>query len=131
MSNNSAKLVTSNGGVTASEASVVPGGLVAAHDRLRDLEALFLGGPLRSANEAKCFSTETLLDVLMVLYNECCNSSLRKEKTVSDFIELGKTKRILTFHKKRQGRRRLALKKRVNFLESQSPNIGDFLSRYY
>ena len=90
MSNNSAKLVTSNGGVTASEASVVPGGLVAAHDRLRDLEALFLGGPLRSANEAKCFSTETLLDVLMVLYNECCNSSLRKEKTVSDFIELVK-----------------------------------------
>lgn len=42
-----------------------------------------------SANQAKCFSTETLLDVLMVLYNECCNSSLRKEKTVSEFIELG------------------------------------------
>merc|ERR1719225_2108158 len=55
-----------------------------------DLEALFLGGPLVSVNEAKCFSTETLLDVLMVLYNECCNSSLRKEKTVSDFIELVK-----------------------------------------
>merc|ERR1719225_740402 len=55
-----------------------------------DLEALFLGGPLVSVNEAKCFSTETLLDVLMVLYNECGNSSLRKEKTVSEFIELVK-----------------------------------------
>merc|ERR1719225_447037 len=55
-----------------------------------DLEALFLGGPLISSNEAKCFSTETLLDVLMVLYNECGNSSLRKEKTVSEFIELVK-----------------------------------------
>jgi len=57
---------------------------------MRDLEALFLGGPLISSNEAKCFSTETLLDILMVLYNECCNSSLRKEKTVSEFIELVK-----------------------------------------
>ena len=53
--------------------------LLTAFDRLRELEALFLGGPLVSVNEAKCFSTETLLDVLMVLYNECCNSSLRKD----------------------------------------------------
>jgi hypothetical protein len=29
---------------------------------------------------------------LMVLFNECCNSSLRKEKTVTEFIELGKSK---------------------------------------
>lgn len=35
----------------------------------------------------QCFSTETLLDVLLVLYDECCNSSLRREKTVSDFVE--------------------------------------------
>ena len=64
-----------------------------ALDRLRELEALFLGGPLMSSatnHQAKSFSTETLLDVLMVLYNECCNSSLRKEKTVSEFIEFGK-----------------------------------------
>ena len=58
-------------------------------ERLRLLEALFLGGPI-SAHEAKCFSTETLLDVLLVLFTECYNSSLRKEKTVTDFIELGK-----------------------------------------
>ena len=71
-----------------------------AIERLQQLEALFLGGPIMSSattnSEAKCFSTETLLDVLMVLYNECCNSSLRKEKTVSEFIELGK-KQILFF----------------------------------
>jgi hypothetical protein len=33
-------------------------------DRLRALEALFLEGPV-NAHEAKCFSTETLLDVLV------------------------------------------------------------------
>ena len=58
-------------------------------ERLRLLEALFLGGPI-SAHEAKCFSTETLLDVLLVLFSECYQSSLRKEKTVTEFIELGK-----------------------------------------
>ena len=58
-------------------------------ERLRLLEALFLGGPI-SAHEAKCFSTETLLDVLLVLFSECCQSSLRKEKTVTEFIDLGK-----------------------------------------
>lgn len=35
-------------------------------------------------------SVEALLDCLIVLYDECCNSSLRREKTVSDFIELVK-----------------------------------------
>jgi serine/threonine-protein kinase MRCK len=60
-------------------------------ERLRNLESVFLEGPV-NAHEAKCFSTETLLDVLMVLFNECCNSSLRKEKTVTEFIELGKSK---------------------------------------
>ena len=58
-------------------------------ERLRLLEALFLGGPI-SAHEAKCFSTETLLDVLLVLFSECHQSSLRKEKTVTEFIDLGK-----------------------------------------
>lgn len=55
--------------------------------RLKQLEALFLGGPLVAKEQS--FSIETLLDVLLVLYDECCNSSLRKEKTVSDFIEFG------------------------------------------
>jgi serine/threonine-protein kinase MRCK len=52
-------------------------------------EVLFLGGPI-SAHEAKCFSTETLLDVLLVLFSECNQSSLRKEKTVTEFIDLVK-----------------------------------------
>lgn len=56
-------------------------------NRLRQLEAIFLGGPIQG--QRKCFSIETLLDVLLVLFDECNNSSLRREKTVSDFIEFG------------------------------------------
>ncbi|XP_014282082.1 serine/threonine-protein kinase Genghis Khan isoform X1 [Halyomorpha halys] len=56
--------------------------------RLRQLEALFLGGPILA--QGQCFSIETLLDILLVLYDECCNSSLRREKTVSDFIQFAK-----------------------------------------
>jgi hypothetical protein len=73
--------------------AVVPAGngksLKDGDERLRELEALFLEGP-ESAHEAKALSTETLLDILLILFNECCNSSLRKEKTLTDFIELGK-----------------------------------------
>ncbi|CAH2098662.1 unnamed protein product [Euphydryas editha] len=32
-------------------------------------------------------SVETLLDMLLVLYDECCNSSLRREKAIADFIQ--------------------------------------------
>ncbi|XP_054256943.1 serine/threonine-protein kinase MRCK alpha-like isoform X2 [Macrosteles quadrilineatus] len=56
--------------------------------RLRQLEAIFLGGPIQG--QGRCFSIETLLDILIILYDECCNSSLRREKTVSDFIEFVK-----------------------------------------
>ena len=65
---------------------------VAADGRMAELEALFLGGPLMAGNMhgAKSFSIETLLDILVVLFDECSNSSLRREKTVSEFIELGK-----------------------------------------
>lgn len=41
-------------------------------------------------NPGKTLSVEALLDALLVLYDECCNSSLRREKTVNDFIELVK-----------------------------------------
>jgi hypothetical protein len=107
MSNNSAKVTTQPvNGVTEAVAVIPTAASTASNsnavavnntaiERLQQLESLFLGGPIMSSatatSEAKCFSTETLLDVLMVLYNECCNSSLRKEKTVSEFIELGKT----------------------------------------
>ncbi|XP_077284001.1 serine/threonine-protein kinase gek [Arctopsyche grandis] len=53
--------------------------------RLKQLEGLFLGGPVQGRGHS--FSIETLIDVLLVLYDECCNSSLRREKTVSDFID--------------------------------------------
>ncbi|KAK5640191.1 hypothetical protein RI129_011002 [Pyrocoelia pectoralis] len=56
--------------------------------RLRQLESLFLGGPVHAKGQS--FSIETLIDVLIILYDECCNSSLRREKTVSDFIEFVK-----------------------------------------
>lgn len=71
-----------------SELTVVAMPGMAGESRLRQLEALFLGGPVQARGQ--CFSIETLIDVLLVLYDECCNSSLRREKTVSDFIEFGK-----------------------------------------
>lgn len=58
--------------------------------RLRQLEFLFIGGPVQGEGRVShTFSIETLIDILLVLYDECCNSSLRREKTVSDFIEFG------------------------------------------
>jgi len=58
-----------------------------ALDRLRCLEELFLNGVARSNGQA--FSIETLLDILIVLYDECCSSTLRREKSVSEFVKLG------------------------------------------
>ena len=76
---------------TASGGGGVMAAAVSGEDRLKELERVFAGGP-ESAHEAKAFSTETLLDILLILFNECCNSSLRKEKTVTDFIEIGRTR---------------------------------------
>merc|ERR1740128_1510269 len=56
---------------------------------MRELENLFLQGPYNSGSLADnaAFSVETLLDILVVLLDECSSSSLRREKTVSDFLE--------------------------------------------
>lgn len=54
-------------------------------ERIRELEQMFLGGPVLGSGKA--FTVEGLIDVLVVLYDECCNSSLRKEKTMTNFIE--------------------------------------------
>ncbi|CRL04166.1 CLUMA_CG017277, isoform A [Clunio marinus] len=43
---------------------------------------------LSNETSSKILSVESLLDCLIVLYDECQNSSLRREKTVSDFLEL-------------------------------------------
>ncbi|XP_033150675.1 serine/threonine-protein kinase Genghis Khan-like, partial [Drosophila busckii] len=36
------------------------------------------------------FSIDALLDTFILLYDECSNSSLRREKSVSDFLKLAK-----------------------------------------
>lgn len=70
--------------------------------RLRQLESIIIENGASSillgtatdglitTSPGKSMSVETLLDCLLVLYDECCNSSLRREKTVTDFIELVK-----------------------------------------
>lgn len=71
-----------------------------AEVRVKELEALFLKGPLTRApipDGPTAFSIETLLDILIVLYDECCNSSLRREKTVEDFLAFGKTIKNVKF----------------------------------
>lgn len=80
-------------------------GAVSGLKRLHQLDSLIIenGGTnglgLLDASDAiqasvggnkKSVSVEGLLDCLLVLYDECCNSSLRREKTVSDFIDLVK-----------------------------------------
>ncbi|XP_076803724.1 serine/threonine-protein kinase MRCK alpha-like isoform X2 [Clavelina lepadiformis] len=57
-------------------------------NRLKALEHMVLGGGDDDNDE--WFSIESLLDLLIVLFDECCQSTLRKEKTVSDFIERAK-----------------------------------------
>ncbi|XP_058605883.1 serine/threonine-protein kinase MRCK alpha isoform X4 [Onychostoma macrolepis] len=53
--------------------------------RLKKLEKLILDGPVQS--NGQCFSVETLLDVLICLYDECINSPLRREKNIAEFLE--------------------------------------------
>ncbi|XP_062557470.1 serine/threonine-protein kinase Genghis Khan isoform X2 [Armigeres subalbatus] len=69
--------------------------VISASARLRELESLIIDNVTSNNNlnsaglsSEKFLSIETLLDCLLVLYDECCNSSLRREKTVSDFIEM-------------------------------------------
>ncbi|XP_019630761.1 PREDICTED: serine/threonine-protein kinase MRCK alpha-like isoform X5 [Branchiostoma belcheri] len=57
-----------------------------AEERLRRLEDLFSNGP----KEGESLSIESLLDILLVLYDECCGSTLRREKSVSEFVEWAK-----------------------------------------
>lgn len=54
---------------------------------MKKLEKLFLDGPVKS--NGQCFSVETLLDVLICMYDECNNSPLRREKNITEFLEWG------------------------------------------
>lgn len=77
-------------------------GAVSGLKRLHQLDSLIIengesNSLLSDPSEAgvqtsgkKSVSVEGLLDCLLVMYDECCNSSLRREKTVSDFIDLVK-----------------------------------------
>lgn len=56
--------------------------------RLKKLEKLILDGPAQS--NGQCLSVETLLDILVCLYDECNNSPLRREKNIMEFLEWGK-----------------------------------------
>ncbi|KAG7461121.1 hypothetical protein MATL_G00206600 [Megalops atlanticus] len=56
--------------------------------RLKKLEKLILDGPAQS--NGQCFSVETLLDILICLYDECNNSPLRREKNVLEFLDWAK-----------------------------------------
>ena len=78
-------------------ASVMAADLSPVERRLKQLERLLLtsgeDGAVTSATSSPSTSTitisvETLLDALLVLYDECFTSALRREKTVSDFLEL-------------------------------------------
>ncbi|KAG8182959.1 hypothetical protein JTE90_003336 [Oedothorax gibbosus] len=53
-----------------------------------ELDSIFYKS--HTGKNGRSISVETLVDSLVVLYDECCNSSLRREKTVSNFIELVK-----------------------------------------
>ncbi|XP_052270982.1 serine/threonine-protein kinase MRCK alpha-like isoform X3 [Dreissena polymorpha] len=54
--------------------------------RLKKLEGLYLGGVLNSGGTA--LSLETLLDILIVLYDECQSPALRREKRISEFVDI-------------------------------------------
>lgn len=59
--------------------------------RLKQLEELVLAGPARAGGQ--CLSVETLLDVLVCLFDECNNSPLRREKNILEFLDWGKKKK--------------------------------------
>uniref|UniRef100_H3C824 Serine/threonine-protein kinase MRCK alpha n=1 Tax=Tetraodon nigroviridis TaxID=99883 RepID=H3C824_TETNG len=56
--------------------------------RLKKLEKLVLDGP--AASNGQCLSVESLLDVLVCLYDECNNSPLRREKNILEFLDWAK-----------------------------------------
>ena len=60
---------------------------MAAEERLKELENIYLSGVQRSNGGA--VSIETLLDTFILLYDECYNSTLRREKNVTEFVEFG------------------------------------------
>ena len=56
-------------------------------ERFRELQELF-STAVNGRNSA--IAWESLLDTLLLLYNECNSSVLRREKNVLEFLEFGK-----------------------------------------
>ena len=54
---------------------------------------LFSGGVQNS--HGTTLSMETLLDILIVLYDECQTPSLRREKRISEFVDFGRYNRAV------------------------------------
>ncbi|PVD25745.1 hypothetical protein C0Q70_13405 [Pomacea canaliculata] len=61
---------------------------MSVEERLKKLEQLFLNGVKKSNGLA--LSVETLLDVFLVLYDECSSSTLRREKNISEYVEFAR-----------------------------------------
>jgi len=55
--------------------------------RIKELEELYIGGVLNSDHQS--LSIETLLDILLVLFDECQGSTLRRERNVNGFLTYG------------------------------------------
>ena len=53
------------------------------------LDAVFLHRGSQQDARDTYYSVETLLDSLMVLYQECCSSSMRRERNIAEFVESG------------------------------------------
>ncbi|KAL8613630.1 hypothetical protein ACOMHN_022049 [Nucella lapillus] len=61
---------------------------MSAEERLKKLERLYLEGVANSKGLA--LSIETLLDVFLVLYDECNSAALRREKNIAEFVEFAR-----------------------------------------
>ncbi|XP_060704471.1 serine/threonine-protein kinase MRCK alpha-like isoform X2 [Hemiscyllium ocellatum] len=60
---------------------------MSAEVRLKKLEKMILDGPRRNG---AAVSVETLLDIIICLYDECSSSPLRREKNITEFLEWAK-----------------------------------------
>ncbi|XP_041043203.1 serine/threonine-protein kinase MRCK alpha-like [Carcharodon carcharias] len=60
---------------------------MSAEVRLKKLEKMILDGPRKNG---VAVSMETLLDIIICLYDECTNSPLRREKNINEFLEWAK-----------------------------------------
>lgn len=89
----------------------------AAEERLKQLEVLFSHG----SSQKGSYSVETLLDVLLLLYDECCNSTLRRDKNVSEFIEHGKRRSMKSESVKRCAVASFLTKTNVSIYLQSSP----------